>query len=137
MQTTGCRVTGLTISKEQLAEATARVKAAGLDDRVKLLFCDYRDCPGAGTFDKVVSIEMIEAVRKGCGLWVWIRTVSCLSWCWLTSVVSMSKYVTHSMPSPTSQVGHEHLVPYFSVIGKMLRPGGKAVLQAISVPDER
>ncbi len=40
--TTGCRVTGLTISKEQLAEATARVKAAGLEDRVKLLFCDYR-----------------------------------------------------------------------------------------------
>ena len=34
-------------------------------------------------------------------------------------------------------VGHEHLVPYFSVIGRMLRPGGRAVLQAISVPDER
>ena len=34
-------------------------------------------------------------------------------------------------------VGHEHLGPYFSVIGRMLRPGGKAVLQAISVPDER
>lgn len=37
-----CRVTGLTLSKEQLAEATARVSAAGLSDRVTLLFCDYR-----------------------------------------------------------------------------------------------
>ena len=45
-QSTGCRVTGLTISKEQLSEATARVKAAGLEERVTLLFCDYRDCPG-------------------------------------------------------------------------------------------
>lgn len=37
-----CRVTGLTLSKEQLAEATARVSAAGLSDKVTLLFCDYR-----------------------------------------------------------------------------------------------
>lgn len=36
------RVTGLTLSKEQLAEATARVAAAGLGDKVTLLFCDYR-----------------------------------------------------------------------------------------------
>ncbi|KAL4447595.1 hypothetical protein ABPG75_004814 [Micractinium tetrahymenae] len=61
-QRTGCRVTGITVSKEQLAEATARVKAAGLADRVTLLFCDYRECLGAGTYDKVVSCEMIEAV---------------------------------------------------------------------------
>eukprot|EP00878_Enallax_costatus_P015331 GHUV01016058.1.p1 GENE.GHUV01016058.1~~GHUV01016058.1.p1 ORF type:complete len:614 (+),score=192.40 GHUV01016058.1:388-2229(+) len=60
--TVGCRVTGLTLSKEQLAEATARVAAAGLSDKVQLLFCDYRDCPGLGSYDKVVSIEMIEAV---------------------------------------------------------------------------
>lgn len=58
----GCRVTGLTLSKEQLAEATARVKAAGLQDNITLLFCDYRDCPGEGTYDKIVSCEMIEAV---------------------------------------------------------------------------
>lgn len=50
---------------------------------------------GAGTYDKVVSVEMIEAV------------------------------------------GHEHLVPYFSIIGKMLKPGGKAVIQAISEPDDK
>ena len=41
-QTTGCRWTGITVSKQQLAEATARVEAAGLADRVTLLFCDYR-----------------------------------------------------------------------------------------------
>ena len=41
-RTTGCRWTGVTVSKEQLAEATARVEAAGLSDRVTLLFCDYR-----------------------------------------------------------------------------------------------
>ena len=60
--TTGCRVTGLTLSKEQLAEANLRVKAAGLEDKITLLFCDYRDVPGLGTYDRVVSCEMIEAV---------------------------------------------------------------------------
>ena len=39
-------MTGLTISKEQLSEATARIKSLGLEDQVTLLFCDYRDCPG-------------------------------------------------------------------------------------------
>lgn len=34
-------------------------------------------------------------------------------------------------------VGHEHLVPYFGIIGKMLKPGGRAVIQAICTPDER
>ncbi|GFH05862.1 amino_oxidase domain-containing protein [Haematococcus lacustris] len=62
VQRTGCHVTGLTLSKEQLVEAEARVKAAGLQDSISLRFCDYRDCPGAGSFDRVVSIEMIEAV---------------------------------------------------------------------------
>ena len=36
------QVTGITLSKEQLAEAKLRVKQAGLDDRIELLFCDYR-----------------------------------------------------------------------------------------------
>jgi hypothetical protein len=50
VQRTGCRVTGLTLSKEQLAEATLRVDAAGLSDRIKLLLCDYRcgDSRGGG-----------------------------------------------------------------------------------------
>lgn len=41
-QTTGCRWTGITLSKQQLEEAVKRVKAAGLADRITLLFCDYR-----------------------------------------------------------------------------------------------
>mmetsp|Transcript_20913 Transcript_20913/g.47922 ORF Transcript_20913/g.47922 Transcript_20913/m.47922 type:complete len:1441 (-) Transcript_20913:534-4856(-) len=59
-QTTGCRVTGITVSKEQLKEASARVENLGLSHLVELKFCDYRKVEG--TFDKVVSIEMLEAV---------------------------------------------------------------------------
>ena len=92
-RTTGCRVTGVTISKEQLSVAQRRLHEEGLEDRVKFLLCDYRHIEG--TFDKVVSIEMIEAV------------------------------------------GQKYLAGYFQTIGRTLRPGGRAVLQAISVPDER
>jgi len=56
----GCHVTTTTISKEQLELARERVKAEGLEDRITLLFDDYRDL--TGQFDKLVSIEMIEAV---------------------------------------------------------------------------
>lgn len=56
----GCRVTTTTISKEQHALATERVREAGLADRVTLLLEDYRDL--TGTYDKLVSIEMIEAI---------------------------------------------------------------------------
>lgn len=56
----GCHVTTTTISREQLELAKARVKAEGLEDRITLLFDDYRDLEGQ--FDKLVSIEMIEAV---------------------------------------------------------------------------
>lgn len=69
-----------------------------MQDRVTLLYCDYRDTPatlGAASFDAVVSVEMIEAV------------------------------------------GHEHLEPYFKVVSSMLKPGGRAVLQAICCADER
>jgi hypothetical protein len=52
-QTIGCTWTGLTVSKQQLGEAVARVKAAGLSDSITLLFCDYRECIGLGPFDKV------------------------------------------------------------------------------------
>ncbi len=57
-----CHVVGLTLSKEQLAEAKQRIKAAGLEDKITLLLCDYRDTPNLGTYDRVVSCEMIEAV---------------------------------------------------------------------------
>jgi cyclopropane-fatty-acyl-phospholipid synthase len=56
----GCRVTTTTISAEQHARATERVRAAGLADRVEVLDRDYRDL--RGRYDKLVSIEMIEAV---------------------------------------------------------------------------
>jgi cyclopropane-fatty-acyl-phospholipid synthase len=56
----GCRVTTTTISKEQHALAVERVAAAGLSDRVTVLLEDYRDLQG--TYDKLVSIEMIEAI---------------------------------------------------------------------------
>ncbi len=91
----GCRVTGVTISEEQFAYATERVARAGLEKRVTILLCDYRKMEHmAGQFDKLVSIEMIEAV------------------------------------------GHENLGEYFAIIDRMLRPGGKAVLQAITYKDE-
>ena len=56
----GCRVTTTTISKEQYEYARARVRAAGLEDRVTVLCEDYRKLEGS--FDKLVSVEMIEAV---------------------------------------------------------------------------
>lgn len=56
----GCRVTTTTISHRQYEYALARVRAEGLADRVTVLFQDYRDL--TGRFDKLVSIEMIEAV---------------------------------------------------------------------------
>lgn len=59
-QQTGCRVTSITLSEEQLCLARQRVKEAGLEERVKIEFCDYREVQGE--FDKIVSIEMLEAV---------------------------------------------------------------------------
>jgi cyclopropane-fatty-acyl-phospholipid synthase len=56
----GCRVTTTTISREQHALATERVRAAGLQDRIVVLARDYRDLDGR--YDKLVSVEMIEAV---------------------------------------------------------------------------
>lgn len=56
----GCKVTTTTISKQQYEIARQRVIAAGLEDKVTLLMEDYRDLQGA--YDKLVSIEMIEAV---------------------------------------------------------------------------
>lgn len=56
----GCRVTTTTISREQHAVATERVRVARLDNLVTVVLEDYRDL--RGRFDKLVSIEMIEAV---------------------------------------------------------------------------
>lgn len=63
---TGCRVTSLTLSKEQKALAEQRIEAAGLQDRITVLLCDYRELelPNGKRFDKIVSIEMLEAVGR-------------------------------------------------------------------------
>ncbi len=58
----GCKVTTVTLSQEQFAFAKARIQAEGLQDRVTILLQDYRHIQGQ--FDKVVSIEMIEAVGE-------------------------------------------------------------------------
>lgn len=58
----GCRVTTLTLSPEQLALARERIAAAGLTDRITVRLQDYRDLPAGEQYDKLVSIEMLEAV---------------------------------------------------------------------------
>jgi cyclopropane-fatty-acyl-phospholipid synthase len=89
----GCRVTTTTISKEQFEHATAMVAEAGLQDRVTVLCQDYRRLEGR--YDKLVSIEMIEAV------------------------------------------GHQFYSNYFSCCSQLLKPGGKMVIQAITMSDQR
>ncbi|MGA2397978.1 MAG: cyclopropane-fatty-acyl-phospholipid synthase family protein [Steroidobacteraceae bacterium] len=89
----GCRVTTTTISREQHALACKRVAVAGLADRVTVLLEDYRDLEGR--YDKLVSIEMIEAV------------------------------------------GARYLETYFAKVGALLKPGGLALLQAITIEDHR
>jgi len=89
----GCRVTTTTISAEQAAIARERIDRAGLADRITLLMQDYRDLDGQ--YDKLVSIEMIEAV------------------------------------------GFKYFDTYFQQVGRLLRPQGSAVLQAIVMPERR
>lgn len=59
-KTYGSRITTVTISEEQFAEASQRFQKAGLADRIRILLADYRTL--RGSFDKIVSIEMLEAV---------------------------------------------------------------------------
>ncbi len=87
------QVTTTTISKQQYAEAKARIAAAGLQDKVELLLKDYRDL--TGEYDKVVSVEMVEAV------------------------------------------GDQFVDGYFSQVETLLRPGGRFVMQAITIDDQR
>jgi cyclopropane-fatty-acyl-phospholipid synthase len=89
----GAHVTGLTLSREQLAFAEQRLAAAGLSDHTELRLQDYRDV--AGSFAAIVSIEMIEAV------------------------------------------GAENWPRYFGTLRDRLEPGGRAVLQAISIAEDR
>lgn len=89
----GCHVTTTTISAEQHALAAKRVAEAGLQERVTLLMQDYRDLQGQ--FDKLVSIEMIEAI------------------------------------------GAEYLDTYMATLQRLLKPDGVALLQAITIEDQR
>jgi len=89
----GCKVTTTTISDAQYAYAQERVTDLGLSDKITLLKADYRDL--TGTFDKVVSIEMIEAV------------------------------------------GYEFLSSFFKQCNDRLKPGGKLLIQAITIADQR
>jgi cyclopropane-fatty-acyl-phospholipid synthase len=89
----GCRVTTTTISPSQYALARKRVHAAGLAGRVKILLEDYRDLEGR--FDKLVSIEMIEAI------------------------------------------GHRQYAEFFRRAAERLAPGGRMLLQTITIADHR
>jgi cyclopropane-fatty-acyl-phospholipid synthase len=89
----GCRVTTTTISRNQYELARARIAEAGLDDRITVLLEDYRDL--TGQYDKLVSIEMIEAV------------------------------------------GHQYFDTYFAQCGRLLKPDGQMLLQAITIADQR
>lgn len=66
VQRTGCKVTSLTLSIEQKELAEDRICEAGMSDNITVLLCDYRSLaiPETGPFDKIVSIEMLEAVGK-------------------------------------------------------------------------
>ncbi|MDO3379788.1 DUF1365 family protein [Geoalkalibacter halelectricus] len=90
---TGCRVTGITLSREQLHLARERVRQAGLEDRIDLQLRDYRHIEGR--YSKIVSIEMLEAV------------------------------------------GHAGLKNFFAVCDRALLPGGKAVIQVITIADRK
>ncbi|MFC5642352.1 class I SAM-dependent methyltransferase [Kitasatospora cinereorecta] len=89
----GARVVSLTLSEEQLALARRRIADAGLADRAEVRLCDYR--AAEGSYDAVVSVEMIEAV------------------------------------------GRPFWPAYFATLDRVLAPGGRVALQAITMPHER
>ena len=58
----GVHATGITLSENQFELANARIKAAGLEGRCRVLLQDYRDTPGEATYDKIASVGMFEHV---------------------------------------------------------------------------
>jgi len=90
---TDCAVTTTTISREQYAYVTAEVARQGLAGKITVLDKDYRHL--RGRFDRLVSIEMLEAV------------------------------------------GHEYYGRFFAAVEALLKPGGRAVIQVITIPHER
>jgi cyclopropane-fatty-acyl-phospholipid synthase len=93
VQKYGIELTTTTISQAQRLKALSRFEAAGISDRVRQLDSDYRDLEGQ--YDKLVSIEMVEAV------------------------------------------GDRFLDTYFRQCGRLLKPGGRFVLQSIVMPESR
>lgn len=89
----GCHVTTTTISEQQYSLAKERVIAEGLQDQITLLKQDYRHLQGQ--YDKLVSIEMIEAV------------------------------------------GHQYYDTYFNKVSQLLKADGVALIQAITIADQR
>jgi cyclopropane-fatty-acyl-phospholipid synthase len=89
----GAKVTGLTLSPSQLQSARALARSQTLEDRLDLRLQDYRDV--GGRYDRIVAVEMIEAV------------------------------------------GREYLPKFFDQIRERLEPGGRCVLQAITIAEER
>lgn len=89
----GCRVTTTTISEQQYELARRLIDAAGLFDRIRLLRDDYREL--TGSYDKLVSIEMLEAV------------------------------------------GHQYYDAYFGKCHRLLKRGGRMVVQTITMPEQR
>lgn len=89
----GCRVTTTTLSQAQHQVAVQRARDSGVADRVTFLLEDYRQL--TGQYDKLVSIEMIEAV------------------------------------------GHQYLDTYFAKLSSLLKPDGLALVQAITIADQR
>lgn len=92
-KTYGVHVTGLTLSERQATLAKQRAVDAGLTGSIDIRLCDFREL--SGSFDKIVSIEMMEAL------------------------------------------GHEHVPSFCAACDRLLKPGGIAALQFITVPDSR
>jgi cyclopropane-fatty-acyl-phospholipid synthase len=93
VKSTGAKIDGLTLSKEQLEFANARYQNAGIAKQATASYTDYRD--STGQYDRIVSIEMFEAV------------------------------------------GEDNWDTYFKTIHDRLIPGGTAVLQIITINNER
>ena len=89
---TGCKVTTITLSERQYTYVKKLIKEEKLEDNINIELMDFRKMEGA--YDKIVSVEMIEAI------------------------------------------GFDLFNPYFAKIESLMKPGGKAAIQAITYPDE-
>ena len=158
---TGCRLVGITLSTEQLEEAEQRVKLAGLTNSICFRLCDYRQVQKLLDDDSIFSpqvsyegksnaeansfpdrepledaivafrqdgVKALADVTAGCGTHHKGTTPE------IKQVRLFDKVVSIEM---IEAVGHENLGTYFSCLSSVLRPGGLAVIQAITIPDSR